>query len=281
MGDIEDADFVALLPGPFDVILIVDTIGSLDDCQATLEHLHRHCTRETRLVIAYYSHLWEPLLPVAQWIGWRAPQPPQNIMSPADINALCDLADFDLIKAESRLLSPMPLLGVGRLLNRFVSMLPLIRNLCLRNYSVHRSSRSARAEAVKSATVVIPVRNERGNVEPAIERLPAFCDDMEVIFVEGHSQDGTYEETERVIAAHPGRDIKLMRQHGQGQGRCRLCRLRPRARRRADDPRRRPDRAARAVAEVLAGDRRAARANSSTARAWSIRWRTRPCSSST
>lgn len=217
-GDIEDAQFVESLPGPFDVILIVDTIGSFDDCQAVLEHLHRHCTRSTRLVIAYYSHLWEPLLPVAQWIGWRAQQPPQNIMAPADINALCDLADFDLIKAESRLLSPMPLLGIGRLLNRFVSMLPLIRHLSLRNYSVHRSSRSARAEEPKSATVVIPVRNERGNVEPAIERLPVFCDDMEVVFVEGHSQDGTYEEVERVIAAHPGRDIKLMRQPGKGKG---------------------------------------------------------------
>jgi SAM-dependent methyltransferase len=218
VGDIEDAQFVESLPGPFDVILIVDTIGAIDDCQTMLERLHGHCTRSTRLVIAYYSHLWEPLLTVAQWIGWRAPQPPQNIMAPADINALCDLADFERVKAESRLLSPMPLLGIGRLLNRFVSMLPLIRHLSLRNYSVHRSALRARVEEPKSATVVIPVRNERGNVEPAIDRLPAFCDDMEVIFVEGHSADGTYEEVERVIAAHPGRDIKLVRQPGKGKG---------------------------------------------------------------
>ena len=72
VGDIEDPKFVASLPGPFDVILIADTIGSLDDCQATLESLQQHCTRSTRLVIAYYSHLWEPLLKVAEWIGWRA-----------------------------------------------------------------------------------------------------------------------------------------------------------------------------------------------------------------
>ena len=218
VGDAEDDDFVAALPGPFDVILIADTIGSLDDCQAALERLHRHCTRETRLVVVYYSHLWEPLLPVAEWLGLRARQPRQNVLSPADIHALGNLADFDLVKSESRLLSPLWLFGVGRFLNRFVSMLPVIRHLSLRHYSVCRSLRHAQDEPVTSCTVLIPVRNERGNVERAIKELPVFCDDLEVLFVEGHSKDGTYEEIERVIAAYPERDIKLMRQPGKGKG---------------------------------------------------------------
>jgi len=218
IGDIEDAAFMASLPGPFDVIVIVDTIGSLEDCQAALELLHPLCTRETRLVVAYYSHLWEPLLRLAEWIGWRAPQPQQNVLSTADTHVLGSLADFDLIKGESRLLSPMRLLGLGRLINRYLSMLPVIRHLSLRYYSVFRSARRERDERLTSATVLVPVRNERGNVERAVERLPQFCDDVEILFVEGHSSDGTYEEVERVIAAYPHRDIKLIRQPGKGKG---------------------------------------------------------------
>src|SRR5438309_1487173 len=57
-GDIEDAGFVASLPGPYDVILIVDTVGVLDDCQAFFDSLHALCTRDTRVVVAYFSHLW-------------------------------------------------------------------------------------------------------------------------------------------------------------------------------------------------------------------------------
>ena len=218
VGDVEDPEVVASLPGSFDVILIVDTIGSLDDCQATLELLHQHCTRSTRLVVAYYSHLWEPLLKVAEWIGWRVRQPRQNVMAPADIHALTDLADFDLVKAERRLLSPMRMLGVGRFLNRFVSILPVIRHLSLRQYSVCRSWRCSREETPKSVTVLVPVRNEKGNIEPAVTNLPRFCDDMEILFVEGNSKDGTYEEVERVIAAYPDRDIKLTKQPGKGKG---------------------------------------------------------------
>jgi SAM-dependent methyltransferase len=40
VGDIEDEAFVRSLGGPFDVILIVDTIGSLDDCQRAFKILH-------------------------------------------------------------------------------------------------------------------------------------------------------------------------------------------------------------------------------------------------
>jgi SAM-dependent methyltransferase len=216
VGDVEDPEFVASLPGPFDVILIVDTIGSLDDCQAALESLHALCTRETRIVIVYYSHLWEPLVKLAEWFGWRSKQPEQNVLSPEDIRALVELADFERVKSESRLLSPLRLLGLGRLVNRFISVLPAIRHLSLRHFSVCRSLRQA-IDEVRSASVIIPARNERGNIEAAIQRIPRFCDDIEVIFIEGHSVDGTMAEIQRVAAAYPDWDIKVMSQPGKGK----------------------------------------------------------------
>lgn len=215
-GDIENPDFIASLPGPFDVIVIVDTLGFLDDCQNLLASLHALCTRETRLVIAYFSHLWYPALKGAEAVGLRMRQPAQNVLAPEDVRALVDLADFEPVKTERRLLSPLRMLGVGRVLNKFVAPWPGIRALCLRHYTVCRSLQ-ARAGDVKSATVVIPARNERGNIEPAVRRLPRFADDMEIVFVEGHSVDGTWDEIQRVIAAHPQLDIKAIRQPGKGK----------------------------------------------------------------
>src|SRR5258708_21849461 len=76
VGDIEDAAFVRSLRGPFDVIVVIDTLGSLDDCQATLENLLPLCTRETRLVIGHFSHLWYPALKCAETLGLTMRQPP-------------------------------------------------------------------------------------------------------------------------------------------------------------------------------------------------------------
>ncbi len=216
VGDAEKPETIASVDGPFDYILVLDTIGSLDDCQKFLEQLHPLCTRETRVIIGHFSHFWQPILRFAEWIGQRMPAPEQNVLSAADMQGLQNLANFDQVQGEQRVLMPVSLFGIGRLINRFISILPGFRFFALRHYSVCRSWQSAK-DNLRSATVVIPARNERGNIEPAVQRLPQFCDDIEIIFIEGHSKDGTFEEMERVKAAYPDKDIKLMRQPGKGK----------------------------------------------------------------
>lgn len=216
VGDIEDQAMLQSLPGPFDVILIVDTLGSLDDCQRLFASLHHLCERHTRIVIGYFSHLWYPVLKAAEWVGLRSPQPSQNVLSAKDVRGLAQLADFDAVKSESRLLSPVGLFGLGRMINRFVAPWPVIRHLCLRHYTVCRSLQRD-DDGIKSASIVIPARNERGNIRPAVQRIPRFADDIEIIFVEGHSKDGTWEEIQRVVGEFPELDIKAMRQPGKGK----------------------------------------------------------------
>jgi SAM-dependent methyltransferase len=216
IGDIEDEATLDSIEGSFDVILLVDTMGYLQDCQRLLERLHRFCIRETRLIIAYYSRLWDPFLGLAERIGWKSHDGPKNTLAPGDIRTLTELGDFELIKSEKRLISPLHLMGLGKFANRFVAPFPLFRQLSLRHYSICRS-RQCIAGAATSATVVIPARNERGNIEQAILRMPRFCEDIEIIFVEGHSRDGTLEEMYRVRTAHPEWDIKVQVQPGKGK----------------------------------------------------------------
>jgi SAM-dependent methyltransferase len=216
VGDVEAPDLIRSLPGPFDFIVIVDTLGSLDDCQNMFENLHTLCTRETRLIVGYYSHLWYPLVKLAETLRLKMPQPPQNVLAPDDITALAALADFEMVKSERRLLAPERLFGLGRLVNRFLAPLPLINSLCLRHYTVCRSLRRL-GEPPHSASIVIPARNERGNIAAAVRRIPQFAETQQIVFVEGHSRDDTWAEIERVIAANPQLDIKALHQSGKGK----------------------------------------------------------------
>jgi SAM-dependent methyltransferase len=218
LGDIEDGEVIRMLgTEPFDVILLSDTIGSLDDIQRTFEQLHPLCGPQTRLIVSYYSPLWEPLIRGAEALGRKMPTPMQNWLSSDDISALLDLADFQEIKREWCQLVPKRLWGLGVLVNRFLSSLPGLRRLAVRNYLVLRSRRTP-PPPLGSVSVIIPCRNERGNIEPAIRRMPRIAPDQEIIFVEGHSADGTLEEVRRVIAANPEQDIKLVVQDGMGKG---------------------------------------------------------------
>jgi len=215
-GDIEAPEFIKSLPGPFDYIVIVDALGSLDDCQIMFENLHTVCKPETRLIVGYFSHLWYPLLKFVEAIGLKMPQPSQNVLAPTDVCWLAALADFEAIKSERRVLSPLRIFGLGRLINRFVAPFPVFSSLCLRHYTVCRSLRR-RGKAPSTATIVIPARNERGNIEAAIQRIPCFAKALEIIFVEGHSSDGTWREIERVVQANPHLNIKAMHQSGTGK----------------------------------------------------------------
>ena len=220
VGDVEDPEVIRSLAGQdFDVILLSDTIGSLDDIQATFERLHPLCGPDTRVIVSYYSGAWEPIIRLAEALGLKMPTRAQNWLSTEDIRSILDLSGFREIKREWRMLLPKRLLGLGPLINRTLAVLPLIRRLCVRNYLVLRSTRPRVSRApAPSLSVIIPCRNERGNIEDAVGRLPHMAPFQEIIFVEGHSKDGTLEECRRVAAAHPHLDIKVAVQDGKGKG---------------------------------------------------------------
>lgn len=214
----ENCDEMVAVDGTFDVIVLSDTIGFLDDPEEAFALLHRFASPRTRLIVSYHADGWEPLLRAAEKLGLKMPQDEQNLLSTNDIVNLMDLAGWEPIKRDWRQLLPVGLLGLGPLINRWIAPLPGLRRLCLRNYVVGRPRATIQVSPPPSATVLVPCRNERGNIENAVRRLPRFAPDMEVIFVEGHSQDGTFEECERVRDAYPDLDIKVMRQPGKGKG---------------------------------------------------------------
>ena len=216
-GDLEDEMLISSLKGPFDFIVLSDAIGYLDDCEEALIKLHSLCSPGTRLVISYHSWRWQPILTLGEKIGLRAPSVDMNWLSTEDTMGFLQLADFEPVKREWRQLIPRSLFGLGTLINRFIGTLPIIRRLSLRNYIVARSIRDVGLDN-PSTTVLIPCRNEKGNIENAVKRLPDFCDDIEILYVEGNSQDGTLGEIHRVIAAYPDKDIKVLVQDGKGKG---------------------------------------------------------------
>ena len=216
-GDIENPELIKSLEGTFDYIILSDTLGFLDDCEETFSGLHSLCTSDTRLIISYYSWRWQPILTLGEKIGLKMPSLEMNWLSTEDTMGFLHLADFEPVKREWRQLIPRSLFGLGTIVNRFIGTLPLIRRLSLRNYIVARSVRKV-GLGQPSTTVLIPCRNEKGNIENAVKRLPDFCEDLEILYVEGNSQDGTLDEIHRVIAAYPNKDIKVLVQDGKGKG---------------------------------------------------------------
>ncbi|VIO75408.1 Undecaprenyl-phosphate 4-deoxy-4-formamido-L-arabinose transferase [Bradyrhizobium ivorense] len=218
LGDAEDPSTLAKAEGPFDYVIIADTIGMFEDIDGTLNCLRRLCLPSTRIVISYFSHLWKPVLRLAEILKLKSRQPEINYIATVDFLNLMDLTDFEVIRQEQRQLIPFHWLGLGPLVNRFIAPLPGINRLCLRTYLVARPFEQF-SDRKLSVSIVIPCRNEKGNIESAIRRMPRFGLEQEILFVEGNSSDGTFEECERVRDVYRDTwDIAVLKQDGKGKG---------------------------------------------------------------
>jgi SAM-dependent methyltransferase len=217
--DLDPADLRAETIGeqdPFDVIVLTNTLNTLGDVQGVLEGLERVSHPGTRLVVSLHNWLWQPLLKLAESLGQRRPQPPESWLTPRDVTNLLDLAGWEVLKRGQRCLLPRRIPLLTPLANRWLSQLPGLQQLGLTHWLVARPSRQPQRQP--SVSVVIPARNEAGNIAAAIERLPPLGPFTEVLFVEGHSSDNTWETIEQVCADYRGPlRLRTFRQSGKGK----------------------------------------------------------------
>jgi hypothetical protein len=200
----------------FDYIVLSDLIGFLYDVQTAFEMLRQVCHPRTRIVLSFHNALWEPLLRAGESCGMKARQPLQNWLGNADIMNLLDLAGFEVVRRNNRILLPKNVPLLSKFSNRVLVNLPVLRHCALTTILVARPKAQC-AAGRPSVSVVIPARNEAGNIEPAVRRTMDMGSHTEIIFVEGNSKDNTVEEIKRVIAAYPNRDLKYIAQ-GDGRG---------------------------------------------------------------
>ncbi len=205
----------------FDIIIFSDLVNDLWDVQSILEKLRNICHSRTRLIINFYNNLWRIPLSVARWLGLGADFMEQNWFSPCDIFNLLELTGFEVIKHKPHILFPLPVPLLSNLANKYLANMIPFSWFALTNFVVARPKQIEKQVLSKekhSISIIIPAKNEAGNIENIINRLPFLGKDTELVFIEGHSSDNTYEIIKSIITKFPERKCKLFRQTGKGKG---------------------------------------------------------------
>jgi SAM-dependent methyltransferase len=210
-----DAHDLSEIDEKFDVIILSDLVNDLWDVQRVFEQLKRLCTPHTRLILNFYSRLWQIPLSVARGLNLAGPTLFQNWLTREDVNALLRLANFEEVRVTQEILWPLPLGGIA---NRFLVRLWPFNEMALSNFVIARAAPPAPEHAREPmVSVIVPARNEAGNIQAIFERVSQMGGGTELVFVEGHSKDDTYAAIEREIAAHPSTPSQLFRQTGIGK----------------------------------------------------------------
>lgn len=203
---------------PFDVILLDYLTGYLTDIQQCFENLLKASHARTRLFITSLNTPWRPALAVAQPLGLVMKQPPSNWLSTRDLINLLELAGWEVVVQSTEVLFPFGIPGLNRFCNRFLVRLPFFRHFGSTLFLVARPVQKPRLEREISCSVVVPARNEAGNIRAALERIPTLGKKTEVIFVEGHSADDTWEVIQRECSEYQGpHEVQFCQQPGKGK----------------------------------------------------------------
>jgi ubiquinone/menaquinone biosynthesis C-methylase UbiE len=204
------------LDGQFDVVILSDLVNDLWDVQTVLEQLRPLCKADTRVILNFYSRVYQPALGLAGSLGLAKHLLPQNWLTPEDTENLLNLAGFEVIRRQREILFTFPIPFVRDFFNKILVKIWPFNPFAWTNVLV------ARPQPVEdlqkpSVSVIIPARNEAGNIEAAFQRIPQMGCHTEIIFIEGHSKDDTYSAIEQAIKRHPEWDASLFRQSGKGK----------------------------------------------------------------
>ena len=201
----------------FDYIVLSDLVPYVDDLLALFRSVAAHSDADTRIVVHSYSQLWRPVLSILELLRLNRRTPIRNWMTIEDVRDLLQLTGLEPLTTTRRILFPLQVPLLSPFLNGVIGPLPIIRHLCLTWWIVARKHPPDEPESV-SVSIVVPARDEAGMIERIVEETPELGSGTELIFVEGHSTDGTREEIDRQIGLHPERRIVCVEQTGKGKG---------------------------------------------------------------
>ena len=200
----------------YSAVLLNGTFNHEHDIEGVLRTLWEAMSRTSRVVAVMYNPYLRGLYRLANKWGIRQGEEPSTFVTSVDLQNIAKLAGFEVVRARPVGFVPWRLGGVGSLINRALAAVPFVRYLGLAWVVILRPIKPESRKP--SLSIVIPARNERGNIESALTRMPDLGVVPEIIFVEGHSSDGTWEEIERVAEKYCDKfPIQCFKQTGKGK----------------------------------------------------------------
>jgi len=201
----------------FDAIILSDLINDVWDVEMVFQRIRPLATPSTRVIVNCYSRLWAPILALTSKLGLSTPKLAQNWLVPEDVSNLLYLAGFETLRNQPEILWPLPFRPISVLCNRWLAKLWPFWYFALTNITIARPFPGPAGKDAPRVSVIVPARNEAGNIAEIIRRTPEMGAGTELIFVEGHSTDNTWETIQREVA-ESGRPCKVFQQTGKGKG---------------------------------------------------------------
>lgn len=194
----------------FDYIVFSRILDQINDPISLITEVQdRFACSDTKIILIFQNWIWRKLKKIPKAINWT---------SERNMELVVNSSGLDLIARTSRNICPVSLLGVGKAVNRIASLIPMFSSVQYSKFFVCRKMPNLERRVGESVSIIIPCKNEKGNIRKALEMMPSWDVEVEVIFIEGNSEDGTWDEIQAVNDGSWPFEIRTYMQEGKGKG---------------------------------------------------------------
>ena len=199
----------------YDLVVITDLFELSDDIYLFLKNISKFINSNGKLLITSINPKWNNFIKVFEILKLKNTTKKRNYIHPKKINNIAKSTGFEIIHKNTRQILPFSIFGLGTFLNKVFEFLLSLLNIGIKTYTLFRIENSPKKEMSKS--IIIPAKNEEGNLEELIERIPTFECQNEILIICGKSKDNTLEKSHKLAKQFKEKNIYVFEQTSKGK----------------------------------------------------------------
>jgi len=174
----------------YDRILLTDVLENHDDVFTLLSIITDCLSDDGKLIISSINSKYSLIFKFFEYLKIKDSNKNNSYIHLKKIQNITNGLGLEYQKYYTKQLFPFKLFFIGGLINKVLEVLFFQFNLGIKTYMIFRPLNREGKKLSKS--IIIPAKNEEGNLKELVSRIPKF-DNTEIIFSYGQSQDRTLE----------------------------------------------------------------------------------------
>ncbi len=216
--DFENENFkeIAELEDKFEVVVLTDIFEVTDDVIGLLKHISNKLLPNGKLLLSSINQKYFLLSRTLEKLSFKDSNNNFSYVNNQKISRIVTSQGFEYVKTSSKQIFPFKLLNIGNLINTILESIFYFLNIGIKTYSLFRLVESDNNNIIKSKSIIIPAKNEEGNLKNLLKRIPKDKK-YELIIACGESQDGTLKVANEIANTNTDFNIQVIEQSGTGK----------------------------------------------------------------
>lgn len=199
-------------------VMMLSLTDEMEDIYSELISMRNGLNSSTRICVVTMNRMWGGIR--NRVYGLSRGSRINNWIPPSEISNLFEQTGFEIVQQRNAVIIPFRIPFLSRIANRWLSQMPILRHFSVFNIITIRPILREFISDSK-VSIIVAARNEAGNIQNLIDRMPVLSPTQELIFVEGGSNDSTWEAIQTAICQNQDQSnmtISAYKQSGKGKG---------------------------------------------------------------